>query len=132
MTKLQRKLFTERVEKLFKVMESMYCDHEWLNQLMVVDNVKQLYSSFIIHKMIFIRVVESNDFHIRHDVREVRNHIDRNVLFEGYKFHPKRKNKFELTSIGSSKVHVRLFDRWSKIDVDDLLMKIDLKIVELI
>ena len=132
MTKSQRKLFVERVEKIFDLMKLMCLPQDWMNKVVDVDNIKQLYSRFVIHKLMFIYDVEYGRMHIRHDVREVRNHIERNVLYEGYRFHPKRKNKFELTSLGSSQIHIRLFDRWSRIDVEDLLEKLKLKVVELI
>ena len=134
MTKSEKKLFTEQVEKLFDLMKLMRRppQDDWMNKVVVVDNIKQLYSSFIIHKLMFIGDEEHGRMHIRHDVREVRNRIARNVLYEGYRFHPGRKNKFELTSLWSGQSHIKLFDRWSKIDMDDLLKKLELKMVELI
>lgn len=133
MTKSQRKLFIERVEKIFEAMDFMPPPpQEWMNKIQVVDNIRQLYSRFTIHKLTFIRNETFKRMSIRHDVRVINNDIEMYTIREDYNFHPKRQNKFELGTVNSSQIHVKLFDRWSRIDVDDLLRRLDLKLVELI
>ena len=133
MTKSERKLFMERVEKIFNMMSFMPPpSEEWMSSIQVVDSIKQLYSGSITHKLKFLKNEKYSRMEIQHEVRETRNGVGRRTLYERYKFHPNRKNKFELTTINSGLIYVKLFERWSRIDVEDLLRKLKLKMVEMI
>ena len=133
MTKSERKLFAERVEKIFNMMSFMPPPpEEWMSNIQVVDSIKQLYSGSITHKLKFLKNEKYSRMEIQHEVRETRNGVGRITLYERYKFHPNRKNKFELTTINSGLIYVKLFEGWSRIDVEDLLRKLKLKMVEMI
>ena len=124
MTKSQRKLFTERVEKVFEIMSFMPPPmSEWTNKVTAVENIKQLNSDNIVHRLMFIKNERTLKKTLRHDVWERKNNIERNLLTEHYGFHPKRKKKFELLSICSGLIYIKLFERWSRMDIEDLLIQ---------
>lgn len=81
-------------------------------------------------------IFASYPFKIRHKAhKEIEFFDGRRIIAmdEQYEFYPRRKQrKFEPATLMYSNEEFKLFSNKSKIDMDDLFRKFDLKIVELI
>ena len=117
----QREYFTSQVDKLFNIMNDM--------SMITIDGIKQLDDDIITHDVQFVKRIETYDkYYIYHRVYHKFDFLRR----EFYTYHPKSKKKFYANIYIFDPAKWKLFDRWSKIDVEGMLRKIDLKIVELI
>ena len=124
MNKNDKELLGEKIIKLFSVMR----DHS----AVYVEKIKQLRERNLYHEL----VIRKNTrwicpCTIDHNAAYYFPNGNRNSLIsESYEFYQNRKQKFILNSFKRGPDRYYLFSRWSKIDMQDLMDKLDLKIVE--
>ncbi len=118
MTRDERKYFASQVGQIF----SMMTDHSSI----IVCGIKQLDDNSINHDIKFTKLTHSNIVYHR---------VYRNSEFlrlEYYEFHPNSIKKFNACKYIFDPAKWKLFDRWSKMDIGDMIRKIDLKLVEML
>ena len=118
MTPNERKCFTKQAGQIFNIMDN--------HSSVIVCDIKQLYNDFVVHDLRFSKHGRENV--IYHRVY-LRGDFSRHEL---YKFYPNSIRKFIADIYIFSPVEWKLFDRWSKMDINGMLKKINLKIVEMI
>lgn len=125
MNKKDKEFLEEKLIKLFTAMNDQ--------STVYVKKIKQINESHLFHDFeIQKNLAFTCPYNFIHIVYTIRNG-ERNVaLNEYYSFHQNRKQKFELRSFKRGPDRWFLFSRWSKLDVQDFLEKLNLKIVEII
>ena len=124
MNKMERAIFTNKVDKIFGVMHD--------DSYVVINGIKQLDNTSVIHDLKFLKY---NDDDEKYRVYKILHRVYWNDDFharEDYLYFPKRINKFHAVDYIFYEVRLKLFDRWSKLDMNDMFTKLDLKLVELI
>lgn len=141
MTGAQRKLFSGTVERFFKVVEaSPATSPRWAMKVAHIKNIGHLDNRSVIHHLAFVLYRDGQEhvqMTVKHYAYKLKNNVEKRLLDEVYGFYPSKKNKFafmrrDSLSSDNDQACCRLFDRWSRIDVDDLLRKLELKLVEMI
>ena len=127
MKKTDKDLFGQKLTQLYAVMHD--------RMVVPIEKVKHINREFVFHDFKFQTSLRTwTPYLFDHRAYMFYDNNKTVLANEDYAFHKDRKNKFEL--FGHIWKHNdfrwRLFGRWSGIDMDDLLMKLDLKIVELV
>ena len=125
MNKKDKEFLEEKLIKLFNAMNDQ--STVWIKGIKQINEL-YLFHDFEIQKNLeFICPYNLN--HIAYTIHNDKRNVKLN---EDYGFYQNRKQKFELRSFKRGPDRWFLFSRWSKLDVQDFLEKLDLKIVEII
>lgn len=125
MNKKDKEFLEEKLIKLFNAMNDQ--------STVYVKKIKQINESHLFHDFEIQKNLEFTcPYNLNHIAYTIHNDKRNVELNEDYGFYQNRKQKFELRSFKRGPDRWFLFSRWSKLDVQDFLEKLDLKIVEII
>ena len=136
MKKEEKEQFGKLVSKIFGLINDYECGYA-----AIIENIKHVDDENSVHSIELIK--PSNNFltlgefprMLRHRTSYTENDCGSLKIIEldeTYRVYPNRKRKFEPNSFVWQNPRYKLFSRVSKIDVDDLLKKLELRIVEMI
>ena len=136
MKKEEKEQFGKLISTIFGLINDYACGY-----VTIIENIKHIDDENSVHSIELIK--PSNDFLLIKEFPRILRHrtsytendcgsLQIIELDEIYSVYPNRKRKFEPNSFVWQNPRYKLFSRVSKIDVDDLLKKLELEIVEMI